>query len=248
MNLPKNILSDKVLKTFLILGVFVVLGTSIITQVLLQTGENIRGTPVDLSDQVIEVNLPTDDYFKSLLFYPNGLPPYISSGGVYSPEISIFNIGFKIAGILFLLIGIEIFLRTASSLNEENKNEKKYNKISLFCSIISGTSLFLITFFPFDKQLIMHMIFAILVFISIAIWVYAFMSSRKNIDSKIEFRGQNLNLIRIKIAYFGIFSFLFMVIFAGLNMQFIGAIGEWSLMISGQLQILTFIPNINNNN
>ncbi len=245
MELPQKIMSDNIFKTILILGVFVVMGTSITTQVMLQTGENIRGDPVDLSDQIIDTNLPTDDYFKSLLYYPNGLPPYISSGGVYSPEISIFNLGFKIAGVLFILIGIEVFLRTASILNKEDKYEKKYNNLSLICSIISGFSLFLITYFPFDAKLIMHVNFAILIFISIAIWVYAFMRSRKKIDSKIEFRGRNLNLIRKKIAYFGIFSFFFMATFVGLNMQSIGAIGEWCLMISGQLQTLTFIPNIN---
>lgn len=245
MNLPKNLVSDKILKFILILGVCTVIGTSIITQIMLQTGENIRGNPVDLSDQV-DKNLPLDDYFKSLFNYPNGLPPYISSGGVYSPEISIFNLGFKIAGILFVFIGIEVFLRTSSSLNEEDKYEKKYNNISLVCSMISGISLFLITYFPFDKELMMHINLAIVVFISIAIWVYAFMISRKKVDSKIEFMGRNLNLIRKRIAYFGIFSFFFMAIFVGLNMQSIGAIGEWCLMFSGQLQTLTFIPNINN--
>jgi len=242
MELPQKIMSDKMLKTILILGVCVVLGTSIITQVMLQTGENIRGNSVDLSDQVLGSN----DYFESLVIYPNGLPPYISSGGVYSPEISIFNIGFKIGGLLFILIGFDVYLRTNSSLNLEDKKERKYNNISLICSICSGFSLFMITFFPFDTKLIMHIIFAGLIFISIAMWVYSFLISRKKIDSEIEFKGQKLNEIRKKIAYFGIFSYLFMIFFVGLNIQSIGAIGEWCLMISGQLQTLTFIPNINN--
>ena len=64
-------------------------------------------------------------------------------------------------------------------------------------------------------------------------------SLMKNLFNKNSFHGC--------IAYFGIFSFFFMATFVGLNMQSIGAIGEWCLMISGQLQTLTFIPNINNN-
>ena len=113
MQLPQNLVSDRVLRTILILGVCMVLGTSIITQIMLQTGENVRANSVDLSDQVPG----SDDYFNSLVLFPEGLPPFISSGGVYSPEITIFNIGFKIAGILFILIGLEVFLRTAASLN-----------------------------------------------------------------------------------------------------------------------------------
>ena len=105
MNLPNSIVSDKSLKSILILGVITVIGTSLITQIMLQTGENVREYSVDLSDQVPG----SDNYFNSLAVYPNGLPPYISSGGVYSPEITIFNIGFKIAGILFIFIGIEAF-------------------------------------------------------------------------------------------------------------------------------------------
>jgi len=241
MQLPQNLISDRILRKILILGVCMVLGTSIITQIMLQTGENVRANSVDLSDQVPG----SDDYFNSLVLFPNGLPPFISSGGVYSPEITIFNIGFKIAGILFILIGLEVFLRTAASLNLDDKKERKYNNISLVCSTVSGLSLFLITFFPFDKKLILHIIFAILIFISITVWVFSFMISRNKIDSKIEFRNQNLNEIRRKIAFFGIFSFIFMIVFVSLKMPSIGAIGEWSLMIAGQIQTLTFIPNLN---
>ena len=219
-----------------------VLGTSIITQIMLQTGENVRANSVDLSDQVPG----SDDYFNSLVLFPDGLPPFISSGGVYSPEITIFNIGFKIAGVLFILIGLEVFLRTASSLNLEDKKERKYNNLSLVCSTISGLSLFLITFFPFDKKLILHIIFASLIFICLAVWVISFMISRNKIDSEIEFRGQNLNEIRRKVVFFGVFSFIFMIVFVSLRMQSIGAIGEWCLMIAGQVQTLTFIPNLNN--
>jgi hypothetical membrane protein len=219
-----------------------VLGTSIITQIMLQTGENVRANSVDLSDQVPG----SDDYFNSLVLFPDGLPPFISSGGVYSPEITIFNIGFKIAGVLFILIGLEVFLRTASSLNLEDKKERKYNNLSLVCSTISGLSLFLITFFPFDKKLILHIIFASLIFICLAVWVISFMISRNKIDSEIEFRGQNLNEIRRKVVFFGVFSFIFMIVFVSLRMQSVGAIGEWCLMIAGQIQTLTFIPNLNN--
>ena len=242
MQLPQNLISDKILRIILILGVCMVLGTSIITQIMLQTGENVRANSVDLSDQVPG----SDDYFNSLALFPDGLPPFISSGGVYSPEITIFNIGFKIAGVLFILIGLEVFLRTASSLNLEDKKERKYNNLSLVCSTISGLSLFLITFFPFDKKLILHIIFASLIFICLAVWVISFMISRNKIDSEIEFRGQNLNEIRRKIVFFGVFSFIFMIVFVSLRMQSIGAIGEWCLMIAGQVQTLTFIPNLNN--
>ncbi len=242
MQLPQHLISDRILRMILILGVCMVLGTSIITQIMLQTGENVRANSVDLSDQVPSSN----DYFNSLVLFPNGLPPFISSGGVYSPEITIFNIGFKIAGILFMVVGLEVFLRTAASLNPDDKKERKFNNLSVVCSIISGLSLFMITFFPFDKKLILHVIFAILIFISIVAWVFSFMISRNKLDTNLLFKGRKLNEIRRKIALFGVFSFLFMSFFVSLKIHSIGAIGEWGLMFSGQLQTLTFLPTLNN--
>ena len=241
MNLPNSIVSDKSLKSILILGVITVIGTSLISQIMLQTGENVREYSVDLSDQVPG----SDNYFNSLAVYPNGLPPYISSGGVYFPEITIFNIGFKIAGILFIFIGIEAFLRTASSLNSDDKKEHNFNNFSLACSIISGILVFSITFFPFDKKLMPHVIIAMLIFIFISIWIYSFMMARKKLDTEIMFKGSSINEIRHKIALFGFFSFLFMCFFVSLNMHSIGAIGEWGLMLTSQLQTLSFIPNLN---
>ena len=244
MGVPQKILSDDKLRAIILLGVILVIGTSVITQVILQMGENIRGTPIDLSSQLPKWS---DDFFNSLVLYPNGLPPFISSGGVYSPENIIFNIGFRIAGVLFVLIGIEIFLRTASSLDLENKKRRRDNLIALISSILAGSSLFMITFFPFDTKLLLHVLMASIIFISIGLWVFMLLNSRKDIDNDIIFRKQSLNSVRRKIAFFGLFCFIFMILFVSLNMQAIGAIGECGLMLSGQLQTLTIIPILNSN-
>jgi len=242
MELPQKIMSDNKLRFILILGVIMVIGTSVITQVILQTGENIRGTSVDLSSQLPE---GSDEYFNSLVLFPNGLPPFISSGGVYSPENTIFNIGFRIAGMLFVLIGIEVFLRTASSVDIENKKSRRDNFLALTSSSLGGASLFMITFFPFDTKLLLHVFIASIIFISIALWVFMLLNSRRDIDEEIIFWKQPLNSIRRKIAFSGLFCFTFMILFVSLNMQAIGAIGEWGLMLSAQLQTLTFIPTLN---
>ena len=143
---------------------------------------------------------------------------------------------------IFITPYVSIF----ESIKTQQQINPKYNNLSLVCSTISGLSLFLITFFPFDKKLILHIIFASLIFICLAVWVISFMISRNKIDSEIEFRGQNLNEIRRKVVFFGVFSFIFMIVFVSLRMQSVGAIGEWCLMIAGQIQTLTFIPNLNN--
>lgn len=244
MKVPQKLLSDDKLRIIILLGASLVIGTSVITQAILQMGGNIRGTPIDLSSQLPKWS---DDFFNSLVLYPNGLPPYISSGGVYSPENIIFNIGFRIAGVLFVLIGIEIFLRTASSLEIENKNRRRDNLIALISSISAGISLFLITFFPFDSKLLLHVLIASIIFISIALWIFMLLNSRKDIDKDLTFRKISLNNIRRKIAYFGLFCFIFMILFVSLNMHVVGAIGEWGLMLSGQLQTLTLIPILNSN-
>jgi len=219
-----------------------ILGTSILTQILLQTGGGERNDPIDLSDQV-------PDMFESLVIFPEGLPGFISSGGVFSPENMIFNIGLKIGGILYLVIGIEIFLRTNSKLNSEDKKEIKNNLISLICTTLAGFSLFMLTFFPMDENLIFHLIFAFLIFIPVVIWTFTSYRSREKIDSEIKFRHTNLNEIRKKLAYLSLFSFLLMILgnhrIAGMSL--IGSvIGEWSLMFISQLHVLTFIPNLVN--
>ena len=71
------------------------------------------------------------------------------------------------------------------------------------------------------------------------------MMARKKLDAEIMFRGRSINEIRHKIALFGFFSFFFMCFFVSLNMHSIGAIGEWGLMLTSQLQTLSFIPNLN---
>ena len=88
-------LSDKALKILIYLAAIMIIGTTVLTQILLQTGGGIRDEPIDLSDQV-------PDMFDSLVIFPEGLPGWISSGGVFPPENLIFNIGLKIGGILYL--------------------------------------------------------------------------------------------------------------------------------------------------
>ena len=47
-----NYLSDKVLKNLIFLAAIMIIGTTVLTQILLQTGGGVRDEPIDLSDQV----------------------------------------------------------------------------------------------------------------------------------------------------------------------------------------------------
>ena len=238
-----NFLSDKALKILIYFAVIMIIGTTVLTQILLQTGGGVRDEPIDLSDQV-------PDMFDSLVIFPEGLPGWISSGGVFPPENLIFNIGLKIGGILYIIIGLEVFLRTNSKLIPNSGKEKKYNSISLLCTTLAGLNLFMLTFFPMDKSLIFHLICAFSIFIPVVIWTFTLFYSRKNIDAEMKFRNYNLNSIRKYIAYLCLFSFLLMVFgnhrIAGISV--VGSvIGEWGLMFTSQLQVLTFIPILGKN-
>ena len=238
-----NFLSDKALKIFIYLGAVMIIGTTVLTQILLQTGGGVRDEPIDLSDQV-------PDMFDYLAVFPDGLPGWISSGGVFPPENLIFNVGLKMGGILYIIIGLDLFLRTNSKLNTKSVNEKRYNFISLICTSMAGLNIFLLTFFPMDKSLIFHLICAFSIFIPVVIWTFTLFYSRKNIDAEIKFRNYNLNNIRKYIALMSLFSFLLMVFgnhrIAGISA--VGSIiGEWSLMFMSQFQVLTLIPVIEKN-
>lgn len=235
-----NYLSDKVLKNLIFLAAIMIIGTTVLTQILLQTGGGVRDEPIDLSDQVPEM-------FDSLAIFPEGLPAFISSGGVFPPENLFFNVGLKVGGILYILIGLEVFLRTNLKLDSNCEKEKRYNSISLVCTTLAGLNIFMLTFFPMDKNLIFHLICAFLIFIPVVIWTFTIFYSRRKIDSEINFRNFSLNNIRKKIAYLCLFSFFLMIFgnhqIAGISL--LGSvIGEWSLMFTSQLQVLTLIPGI----
>jgi hypothetical protein len=114
VNLPDSIIADNQLRKLIIAGVILVIGGCIITQVFVQFAGGIRNERLDLSDQI---PAQSEDSIHEVGVFPDGLPAFISSGGVYQPEKTIFNISLTIGGLLFAILAIEQYLRIRSRNN-----------------------------------------------------------------------------------------------------------------------------------
>ena len=101
---PPGILSPEHGRRVLITAVILIVSTSIITQAFVQLGGGPRNDDIDLTGQISLKNGETHVL--------EGLPPFISSGGVYQPEKTIFTIGLSITGLLFIVLGIDFGTRT----------------------------------------------------------------------------------------------------------------------------------------
>ena len=109
MGLPGQLSSDRFFRRVIILGVVLVLGGSVGSQLLMQVGGSPRHEPLDFSEQLPEA-------LKGVAQFPDGLPPFISSGGLYYPDKAVFDLGLGLGGLVFWFLGLEIFLRTRAEL------------------------------------------------------------------------------------------------------------------------------------
>ncbi|MDP7206714.1 MAG: hypothetical protein QGH11_14160, partial [Pirellulaceae bacterium] len=149
MNIPSRLTSDRLFRRAIILGVVLVLGGSVGSQLLMQMGGGLRHQPLDFSAQ-----LPSDfsEDLKKVAIFPDGLPPFISSGGLYYPDKAVFDVGLGLGGLVFSFLAIEIFLRTRSTLSEARASIVRHllNLGQLLSALLVGGSLVMITRYPFN--------------------------------------------------------------------------------------------------
>ncbi|MCH2349637.1 MAG: hypothetical protein MK233_06910, partial [Candidatus Poseidoniales archaeon] len=138
---------DHVSRRLLLAAVAITLATCIISQVMLQLGGGPRDEQLDLSDQL-------EDLDRTLVF--DGLPPFISSAGVYYPERAVFEVGLSIAGLLFILLGLVLALRTEGDLKagDGTNIRRLFNLAGLLLAGLSGASLVIMTRHPMHTDLV----------------------------------------------------------------------------------------------
>lgn len=231
-----SLLTDAQLRKAILVGMLCILGGCLISQAMMQLGGGPRDEPMDLSSQLPE-GAPNDG-----MVFPDGMPPFISSGGVFYPEKAVFDIGLGITGLLFMLLAVEIFLRT----KDANQNAHWARKIAMWAQPVvglgTGFSLVMLTRHPFDVSLVKHILYATAIFWGGQVWIFLFAISRNHLDVGIMWRGRSVGFWRWVAFGASVLSFQLMTAFIAADMLVKSAIFEWTLTFAFEAAVLTLIP------
>lgn len=172
------------------LAIGAIIVTALLSQLLLQIGGGLRDEPLDFTEQLEQLEQP--------LIFEDGLPPFISSAGVYAPESIIFGIGFTISGILFILLAYEMAVCNSLKLSrhESTSLHIRSNNLGMLVGMFTGASLIIISWTPMHTQLIAHVALALQIFYGGMLWASLATISRSRIDSKKQFKNIPMNLLR----------------------------------------------------
>ncbi len=203
--------------------------TSITTQILMQTGGGPREAQFDLTEAF-------QPFFEEFIF--TSLPPFISSGGVFSPEIYIFQIGFTFTGILILCLvwrlhGKNGILPTDDSLTR---------KVAVGMGCIVGSSLMGIVHFSFIEQPLIHAFFAGIIFSGSLAWLGSVHLSCGDLEDKQTAFGISSLEMRIWSLRIGIFCWVTMPIPIYFMELEIAAALEWIMMLALQSGLISLEP------
>lgn len=234
---PPGILSPEHGRWVLITSVVLIVATSIITQAFVQLGGGPRNDDIDLTDQITHKTGGTHVL--------EGLPPFISSGGVYEPEKTIFTIGLTLSGLLFIVLGIDFGTRTHRLLIAAGA--KPWRRLSNVASTLSalgaGFSLVMIPQYPFDISLVMHLFYAITIFYSGFFWVFFAHLARSGCeDDSLTWKGYRISTLR-KYLLAGLFVSLMLTLYAPpAGYMILGAFAEWMLLFTAMAGLLSNMP------
>lgn len=208
--------------------------TAVTTQLVVQLRGGPRNERMDLSDQFTFQG-------KGLVF-ENGLPPFISSGGVFSPESIIFGIGLTIAGFLLSWLAFEMAKETSKQLQKTTVSRVHTwsNNVGLLAGFSSGTALILMSWTPMNTKLITHLILALIVFCGALLWSVSVTIARTGLDEKITWRGKKITHWRwgiIAVTFFSMQLTFLMAVIGRLN---VSAFFEWILFIGLNCCLATF--------
>lgn len=208
--------------------------TAIISQLMMQLGGGARDKLMDLSDQLI--------FFGQVVVFENGLPPYISSAGVFAPESIVFGIGLSIAGASMVWLSKQIWSETHTQLQGENTTllHQRTNNAGLIAGIIGGLVLIILAWTPMHTNLIKHLIMATLVFSSSILWTMCVTISRTILDAEKEWRGYKITHLRWTFLSIAFISIQLSSITFVLISPTVSALFEWLLFISLNCGLLTF--------
>jgi hypothetical protein len=216
--------------------------TAIISQIMMQLGGGARDELMDLSDQLI--------VFGKAVIFENGLPPYISSAGVFAPESIVFGIGFSLVGMSIIWLSKEIWKETCNQFQEKYTTNLhlRTNNIGLIAGMIGGIVLVFLAWTPMNTQLIAHLVMATIVFLGSILWTILVTVSRTIIDADKQWRGYNIIRLRWTLISVAFISLQLSIISFVLISTTVSAAFEWLLLISLNCGLLTFYTVFENPN
>jgi len=235
--ITSGIMSAKMGRRTLFAAVIVLIGTSVITQAFVQFAGGPRGDSIDLTDQI----KPVADH--PVIIY--GLDPFISSGGVYEPEKTIFTIGLSLSGVLFMLVGVDFGVRTHRLLKSTEAKPWRMiaNILGIGAAISAGFGMIMITFHPFNISLVMHIFYAMQIFYSGFFWVlFSFLARSATDDKELKWQGYRITKIRKVIVAIVFVSLIGTIYGPSAGYMLLGAFFEWILLFSAMAGMLSNLP------
>ena len=227
-----QLLNDAFLRRAIQIGVVLVLGSCLVSQVMMQLGGGERDEPLDLRYQV------SDDFDNDGLVFEDGFPPFISSAGAFMPERAVFNFGLFLGGLVMIFLSFEIFHRT----QPKGRKREISNVVALVSGIIIGFSMMQIVAHPFNTSIIMHVFWAMNIFWCAQIWIATLAYARGNLDSEVSWRGYPIHQIRWALFAIAVISFQAMTVLVATGHLVESAILEWTLTFSAEAMMLSLIP------
>lgn len=225
-------MKDEHLRKAIIAGVILVVGACLISQIMFQMAGGPRDEPMDISDQ-----LPAD-WLGSPMVFEDGLPPFISSGGVFQPEKAVFDIGLGLGGLLMMALSFEVYQRT----EPVGRKRKVANVGALISGVIVGFSMFSLPAHPLNTHLMQHIFWAVNIFWGTQVWLFCLTYARAELDANVRWKGYSINRIRWSLFATAIFSFQAMTALISTGHLSESAFFEWTLAFSAEGALLTLLP------
>jgi hypothetical protein len=224
-------MKDENLRKVIIAGVILVVGAALISQIMLQMAGGPRVEPMDLSDE-----LPVDSDHP--VVFEDGLPPFISSGGVFQPEKTVFDIGLGLGGLLMMALSFEVYHRTKPVGRKRNAA----NVGALISGVIVGFSMFSLPAHPLNTDLMLHIFWAVNVFWGTQVWLFCLTYARAELDADVRWKGYSINRIRWSLFATAIISFQAMTALIATGHLSESAFFEWVLAFAAEGALLTLLP------
>ena len=230
----RQIFDDHGFKRAIQIGVILVVGCCIVSQLMMQLGGGERDQPLDLTGQV-----PEDVDIDGLVF-ENGFPPFISSAGAFMPEKAVFDFGLFCGGVVMIFLSFEIYHRT----KPEDTKRKFCNVVSLISGTVIGFSMMQIVAHPFNTSIMMHIFWAMNIFWGAQLWIATLTYARGELDAEVTWKGWPIHRVRWSIFAIAMISFQAMTLMVASGHLVGSAIFEWTLTFSAEAMMLSLIPTI----
>jgi hypothetical protein len=172
------------------------------------------------------------------MVFEDGLPPFISSGGVFQPEKTVFDIGLGLGGLLMMALSFEVYQRT----EPVGRKRKVANVGALISGVIVGFSMFSLPAHPLNTHLMQHIFWAVNIFWGTQIWLFCLTYARAELDANVRWKGYSINRIRWSLFATAIISFQAMTALIATGHLSGSAFFEWTLAFAAEGALLTLLP------